>query len=72
MRSIKVVQLTDAHASEQRLYISRAKGSNDNIVNWTPRLKSAWDAALAVRSQTLARPTSAGQFRFDPISDTSS
>jgi hypothetical protein len=39
MRSIEVVRLTDAHASEQGLYISRAKGSNDNIVKWTPRLK---------------------------------
>src|SRR5690606_6676979 len=32
MRSIEVVQMTEAHASEQGLYISRAKGSNDNIV----------------------------------------
>jgi hypothetical protein len=57
MRSIEVVRLTEAHASGQGLYISRAKGSNDNIVKWTPRLKAAWDAALAVRGQTLARPT---------------
>ncbi len=55
MRSIEVVQLTDAHATEQGLYISRAKGSNDNIVKWTPRLRAAWDAALSVRAQTLAR-----------------
>jgi hypothetical protein len=32
MRSIEVVQLTEAHASGQGLYISRTKGSNDNIV----------------------------------------
>jgi site-specific recombinase XerD len=61
MRSIEVVKLTDAHASEQGLYISRAKGSNDNIVKWTPRLKAAWDAALAVRAQTLARPSNKGR-----------
>jgi len=61
MRSIEVVQMTDAHASEQGLYISRAKGSNDNIVKWTPRLKAAWDAALAVRAQTLARPSNKGR-----------
>jgi hypothetical protein len=60
-RSIEVVRLTDAHASEQGLYISRAKGSNDNIVKWTPRLKAAWEAALAVRAQTRARPTNKGR-----------
>lgn len=47
MRGIEVVQLTEAHASEQGLYISRAKGSNDNIVKWL-RLRAAWDAGLAV------------------------
>jgi hypothetical protein len=57
MLSIEVVRLTEAHASGQGLYISRTKGSNDNIVKWTPRLKAAWEVALAVRAQTLARPT---------------
>lgn len=61
MRSIEVVRLTDAHASEQGLYISRTKGSNDNIVKWTPWLRAAWDAALAVRAKTLARPSSTGR-----------
>jgi site-specific recombinase XerD len=56
MRSIEVVSLTDAHASERGLYVARTKGSNDNIVSWTPRLKAAWDAALAARAQILARP----------------
>ena len=55
MRSIEVVQLTEAHASEVGLYVARAKGSNDNIVRWTPRLKAAWDAALAARARILAR-----------------
>jgi hypothetical protein len=36
MRSIEVVRLTDAHASERGLYVARTKGSNDNIVSWTP------------------------------------
>lgn len=61
MRSVEVVQLTDAHASDEGLYISRAKGSNDNIVKWTPRLRAAWDAALAIRSRTLARPSNRGR-----------
>lgn len=45
MRSIEVVRLADAHASDKGLYISRAKGSNDNIVKWTPRLRASWEAA---------------------------
>jgi hypothetical protein len=55
MRSIEVVRLTEAHASEIGLYVARTKGSNDNIVKWTPRLKAAWDAALAARARILAR-----------------
>jgi hypothetical protein len=35
--SIEVVRLTEAHASEMGLYVARTKGSNDNIVKWTPR-----------------------------------
>ena len=55
MRSIEVVQLTDAHASEQGLYIARRKRSYDNIVRWSPRLRAAWDAAVAVRAMVRAR-----------------
>jgi hypothetical protein len=55
MRSIEVLQLTDAHASEQGLYIARRKRSYDNIVRWSPRLRAAWDAAVAVRATMRAR-----------------
>lgn len=57
MRTVEVLALTDAHASEQGIYIARRKGSNDNIVKWSPRLRAAWDAALAVRQQILSRRT---------------
>jgi hypothetical protein len=57
MCTIEVVRLTDAHASEKGLYISRAKGSKDNIVQWTSRLKVVWDAALNVRTQTCLKPS---------------
>jgi site-specific recombinase XerD len=55
MRSIEVLQLTDAHASEQGLYVARRKRSYDNIVRWSPRLRAAWDAALEVRATIRAR-----------------
>jgi hypothetical protein len=48
MSSIEVVQLTDAHASERRLCISRATGSNDNIVKWTPRKRLAANKSEAM------------------------
>jgi integrase len=61
MRSIEMVKLTEAHGSDKGLYITRRKGSNDNIVKWTPRLRAAWEAALAVRAKTLARPSNKGR-----------
>lgn len=36
------------------LYIARHKGSEDNIVRWSPRLRAAWKAA-AVRAAIRAR-----------------
>lgn len=57
MRGIEVVKLTDAHATERGLYIKRTKGSSDNIVAWTPTLRTAWEVALSVRATTLARPS---------------
>ena len=55
MRSIEVLALTDAHASEQGIYVARRKGSDDNIVRWSPRLRAAWDAAVALRAAIRAR-----------------
>ena len=56
MRGIEVIRLTDAHATEAGLRVSRVKGSRDNIVRWTPRLRAAWDAVIAIRAEILARP----------------
>jgi hypothetical protein len=55
MRTIEVLALTDAHASEQGIYVARRKRSHDNIVLWSPRLRAAWDAAVAVRASIRAR-----------------
>lgn len=55
MRGIEVVQLTDAHATDDGLKVSRVKGSNDNVVRWSPRLRAAWNAALELRSSIMIR-----------------
>lgn len=61
MRGIEAVRLTDAHATRDGLRVRRVKGSRDNIVRWTPRLRAAWDAAIAVRAMILARPSNRGR-----------
>lgn len=67
MRTVEVVALTDAHASKRGLYIARRKGSNDNIVRWSPRLRAAWDGAIAAREQILSRSSNVGRpFPADP------
>ena len=76
MRSIEVLALTDAHASEQGIYVARRKGSDDNIVRWSPRLRAAWEAAVAVRATirarraNKARPVPAPERRFIFVTET--
>lgn len=55
MRGIEAVSLTDAHATPEGVHVARVKGSRDNIVKWTPRLRAAWDSAVAARAAILAR-----------------
>lgn len=49
LRGIEVVTLTDANELEEGVQTNRRKGSRDNIVRWTPRLRSVWDDAKAYR-----------------------
>jgi hypothetical protein len=52
LRGIEVVTLTDANALEEGILTNRRKGSRDNIVRWTPRLRAVWEGAKAVRAKT--------------------
>jgi hypothetical protein len=52
LRGIEVVTLTDANALPDGILTNRRKGSRDNIVAWTPRLRAAWDA-LAERREAI-------------------
>lgn len=51
LRGIEVITLTDANALKEGILTNRRKGSRNNIVTWTPRLCSAWDAAIAMRTR---------------------
>ena len=52
LRGIEVVTMTDAHALEEGVMTNRRKGSRDNIVRWTPRLRAAWQT-LEVRRAAI-------------------
>lgn len=55
LRGIEVVTLTDANEQDEGVLTNRRKGSRDNIVRWTPRLRAAWDAAKAYRAEVWTR-----------------
>lgn len=51
LRAIEVLTLTEANAKEEGILTNRRKGSRDNIVRWSPRLRAAWDAAITTRNK---------------------
>jgi len=55
LRGIETLTLTEAHGELEGLRTNRRKRSRDNLVEWTPRLRAAWDAALAYRRATIER-----------------
>lgn len=65
LRGIETITLTDENELEEGVLTNRRKGSRDNIVRWTPRLRAAWDAAKAVRTDTWQRLKKPVPFRAD-------
>ncbi len=55
LRGIETVTLTDANELPEGVLTNRRKGSRDNIVRWTPRLRAAWEAAKRVREEIWAK-----------------
>ena len=51
LRSVEVRTLTDANALPEGVLSNRRKGSRDNVTEWTPRLRAAWDAAASYRDR---------------------
>jgi len=65
LRGIETITLTDENELEEGVLTNRRKGSRDNIVRWTPRLRAAWDAAKAVRTATWEKRKKPVPFRAD-------
>ena len=49
----EVIDITDDDEHPEGLYIRRRKGSKDNIVEWTDRLKTTFNAAKQKRTDIL-------------------
>lgn len=52
LRPIEVRTLTDAHHTPAGVQTNRRKGSRDNITEWSPDLREAWDYLVALRTST--------------------
>ena len=63
LRSIEATTLAEDAAMPEGLRTNRRKGSRDNIVAWTPRLRAAWDGAVERRREILQRRGMPEQFR---------
>lgn len=55
LRGIETLTLTESQATEEGLHTNRRKRSRDSLVEWSPRLRSAWDAAITRREGIIAR-----------------
>ena len=55
LRGIETNTLVEAQGEETGLRTDRRKGSQNNIVEWSPRLRAAWDALLANRAAVIKR-----------------
>jgi site-specific recombinase XerC len=49
LRGIEVITLRESHALAEGIKTNRRKGSRDNIVAWTPRLRAAYEWLIARR-----------------------
>lgn len=50
-RSIEVTDLLKANVTEEGIRVERRKGSKTNIITWSPRLKAAYDEAIALQKK---------------------
>ena len=63
LRGIETATLVESQGEPVGLRVIRRKGSRDNIVEWSPRLREAWDAALALRKGVLGKRKQPDQLR---------
>lgn len=55
LRGIEAVTLTDANGTAEGILTNRRKGSRDNVTEWSPALREAWDALQALRAKVWNR-----------------
>lgn len=65
LRGIETLTLTEAQGTTEGLHTNRRKRSRDSLVEWTPRLRAAWDAAIARRYAIIERHSLPAQMRTD-------
>lgn len=59
LRGIEVITLPESHGTVEGIRTNRRKGSRDNIVAWTPRLRAAWDSLITHRDRIWGAKRSA-------------
>ncbi|MET0331300.1 MAG: integrase [Dyella sp.] len=59
LRGIEVVTMHEDQELPEGLLTNRRKGSRDNIVSWTPRLRAAWDHLITHRDDVWRRKSAA-------------
>ncbi|MDH7453541.1 integrase [Luteimonas composti] len=57
LRGIETLNLTEAQETPDGIRTNRRKGSRDNVVAWSPRLRAVWTSALTYRRDIIARTT---------------
>ncbi len=65
LRGIETNTLVESQGDEEGLHTDRRKGSRNNVVQWSPRLRAAWDAALAYRGSIIRRRSQPEQLRAE-------
>ncbi|MEN5101246.1 integrase [Stenotrophomonas sp. TWI809] len=65
LRGVETITLTDAHAHEEGLHTNRRKRSRDSPVEWSPRLRATWEAAIALRQTVVDRHALPVQLRAE-------
>lgn len=65
LRGVETITLTDAHAHEEGLHTNRRKRSRDSMVEWSPRLNAAWEAAITLRQSVIDRHALPVQLRAE-------
>lgn len=65
MRGIEIITLRESAATRDCLTVERRKGSRTTEFDWNPRLRAAWDAAIAYRDQVWKDGRNAVPIRAD-------